>query len=276
MPRLEEQLAIVHGQQPVGGQRAQPVRIEAIGQRRRASEREDRACSFQIPDRLMAPATEDSIERGAEARPAASAVPPASSRHSVTRKPEMAAFILRRVIRSSVDLGQTPLRSAPQAPTSAIARIAPHMRFRAPTPLVAALLALLPTAAWATAEPWQMGQQHRRHADHGAGAQLPRSAAVDHHGDRGLRVRAAGLRLLAFRREPQSGAVAALAQHAARDRLDRGAGADPGDHRDPVLQAALLHGRAARDRADDQGDRPPVVLELRRTRTTATSPSTPT
>lgn len=34
------------------------------------------------------------------------------------------------------------------------------MRFRAPTSLVAALLALLPTAAWATPQPWQMGQQH--------------------------------------------------------------------------------------------------------------------
>ena len=94
--------------------------------------------------------------------------------------------------------------------------------------------------------------------------------------DRALRVRAAGLRLLAVRREAQPGAVAALAQHAAGGGLDGGAGADPGDHRDPVVQAALFHGRRARDRADDQGDRPSVVLELRRTRTTATSPSTPT
>ncbi len=45
--RLEEQLAIVHGQQPVGGQRAQPVRIQAIGQRDR---RVSRKIAHVVPD----------------------------------------------------------------------------------------------------------------------------------------------------------------------------------------------------------------------------------
>ena len=44
----------------------------------------------------------------------------------------------------------------------------------------------------------------------------------------------------------QPGAVAHHAQHGDRGAVDGGAGADPGHHRDPVLQADVLHGPDAR------------------------------
>ena len=66
-----------------------------------------------------------------------------------------------------------------------------------------------------------------------------------------------------FRASRNATPIAAHPSYAARDRLDRGAGADPGGDRDPVLQAALLHGPGGGAGDDDQGGRPPVVLELR-------------
>ena len=81
--------------------------------------------------------------------------------------------------------------------------------------------------------------------------------------DHALRAGAAALRHRALQRQAPSGAVQDDAQPADRGDVDGGAGADPGHHRDPVLQADVLHGPGAARRHDAQGDRAPMVLDLR-------------
>ena len=63
------------------------------------------------------------------------------------------------------------------------------------------------------------------------------------------------------RRHPVPSRTSHNAGH--RNPVDDRAGADPGHHRDPVLQADVLHGPGAEPRHDDQGHRPPMVLVVR-------------
>ena len=91
-----------------------------------------------------------------------------------------------------------------------------------------------------------------------------------------LRPGAAALCDRAVPRQPQPGAEPHRAQHGDRNSVDRGAGADPGHHRDPVVPADVLHGPGAGRRDDDQGHRKPVVLDAMPTPTRATSASTAT
>ena len=136
------------------------------------------------------------------------------------------------------------------------------MRFQTPTRLAAAAVALIPAAAWATPQPWQIGQQapatpimERVHSFHDLLVWIIAAIVIFVF---------ALLAYACWRFAEKRNPVPSRRSHhtAARGGLDRGAGADPGDHRHPVVQAALLHGRRARDRADDQGHRAPVVLEL--------------
>src|SRR5271165_7025265 len=84
-----------------------------------------------------------------------------------------------------------------------------------------------------------------------------------HLSDRDLRYDTAGRRDVALQPPAPPGADSHLAQYCHRDAVDRGPGADPGTHRDPVLQTDVLHGQGAKSRDDDQSDRAPVVLVLR-------------
>jgi len=103
----------------------------------------------------------------------------------------------------------------------------------------------------------------RGDADHGADRELPRPAPRHHHLHLPLRLDAPPLRLLAVPRRSEPRAVQAVAQHGARGRLDGGAGSDPRHHRRAVVQAPLLPGRAAEDRAHGQSDRQAMALDLR-------------
>ena len=143
------------------------------------SSRLPRAAASRQSDRLHA--------RIASARPA-----PARSRGILAtlchaKAASGASLSCRRVTTLSVDLGQTPLRSAPQrAEPTATARIASaHALRSARRALVAACRwRLLPTAVMGHGRALADRACSPGHADHGAGAQLPRSAAVDHHADR--------------------------------------------------------------------------------------------
>ena len=83
-----------------------------------------------------------------------------------------------------------------------------------------------------------------------------------HRADHGFRPGLGSLCDRALQRATPSGADPHLAQPGARNPVDHRAGADPGDHRDPVLQADVFYGPGAQPGHDDQGYRPPVVLVL--------------
>ena len=123
-------------------------------------------------------------------------------------------------------------------------------------------------AALGQPTPWQLGFQQAATPVMDDITWFHDFLLCDHHRHHALRAGAARLIVDgALQRQRQSDAVAHHPQHAARGALDRRAGRHPGRHRDPVVPAAVLRSSTLpKAGPHHQGDRQPVVLELRLSR----------
>ena len=176
VPRLEEQLAIVHGQQAVGGQRAKPIRIEAGRARTRANRRLDRVMVEPGPDCLIgdgrmrqagvgtgeaAPAEprhpRDTLSRESRGWPSLSSAPAYIRRVEPRASAATKRAAVVRAIRHREDMPAHAFQSANASCSRSLAGRSLPLRDR----------------AWATAAALADRAAGPGDPDHGAGPQLP-------------------------------------------------------------------------------------------------------